>query len=268
MRLVRSDLDKMFARRQSADDFTRKIDTVFECDGKPCTTLQPWAELVPPSEEAANRIRAIIADKEAIEAARVARMNAQQSIYPGLSKSTLGAFSFPSNFAKALQLGPGMSLKYEDRDVSTLKANLTKVRETYEERDLHYFYEQKAHKINILITNTADRYIEDCSVEIKIKRIFDFVVAARVYEELLSSSSGYLSMTVMPVVRLASYARLHYPKVKADVEWYTVLDHPSDDAVAVAVQHGVVGGVHKHDAARRHVVHKLDVGAGFRLVHH
>jgi hypothetical protein len=225
MRLMRSDLDKIFARRQSADEFTGKIDTVFESDGKPCTTLQPWAELVPPSEEAAIRIRAIIADKEAIEAARAARISAQQSSYPGLSKSILDSFAFSSNLAKGLQLGPGMSLKYEDRDVSTLKANLAKVRETYEERDLHYLYEQKAHKINILITNTADRYIEDCSVEIRIKRSFDFVVATTVYEKYQGSSGGYLSM---PIARPASYARLHYPKVKADAEWYTVSGHPGD----------------------------------------
>ena len=225
MRLMRSDLDKIFAQRQSADEFTGKIDTVFESDGKPCTTLQPWAELVPPSEEAAIRIRAIIADKEAIEAARAARISAQQSNYPGLSKSILDSFAFSSNLAKGLQLGPGMSLKYEDRDVSTLKANLAKVRETYEERDLHYLYEQKAHKINILITNTADRYIEDCSVEIRIKRSFDFVVATTVYEKYQGSSGGYLSM---PIARPASYARLHYPKVKADAEWYTVSGHPGD----------------------------------------
>ena len=225
MRLMRSDLDKIFAKRQSADDFTGKIDTVFESDGKPCTTLHPWAELVPPSEEAAIRIRSIIADKEAIEAARVARMNTQQSNYPGLSKSALGAFGFPSNFAKALHLGPGMSLKYEDRDVATLKTNLEKVRETYEENDLHYLYELKANKINILITNTADRYIEDCSVEIRIKRSFDFVVATKFYEKSQSSGGGYLSI---PVVRPASYARLHYPKVKADAEWYTISAHPGD----------------------------------------
>ena len=225
MRLMRSDLDKIFAQRQSADEFTGKIDTVFESDGKPCTTLQPWAELVPPSEEAAIRIRAIIADKEAIEAARAARISAQQSNYPGLSKSILDSFAFSSNLAKGLQLGPGMSLKYEDRDVSTLKANLAKVRETYEERDLHYLYEQRAHKINILITNTADRYIEDCSVEIRIKRSFDFVVATTVYEKYQGSSGGYLSM---PIARPASYARLHYPKVKADAEWYTVSGHPGD----------------------------------------
>ena len=206
-------------------DFTGKIDTVFESDGKPCTTLHPWAELVPPSEEAAIRIRAIIADKEAIEAARVARINAQQSNYPGLAKSSLGAFTFHPNFAKALHLGSGMSLKYEDRDVATLKTNLEKVRETYEEKDLHYLYELKAHKINILITNTADRYIEDYSVEIRIKRSFDFVVATKVYEKPQSSGGGYLSI---PVVRPVSYARLHYPKVKADAEWYTISGHPGD----------------------------------------
>ena len=159
MRLMRSDFDKIFTKRQSVDDFTGKIDTVFESDGKPCTTLQPWAELVPPSEEAAIRIRAIIADKEAIEAARVARIKAQQSNYPGLSTSMLDTFALSSSFARGLNLGPGMSLKYEDRDVSTLKMNLAKVRETYQEEDLHYLYEQKAHKINVLITNTADRYI-------------------------------------------------------------------------------------------------------------
>jgi len=226
MRLMRSDLDKIFAKRQSADDFTGKIDTVFESDGKPCTTLQPWAELTPPSEEAAIRIRAIIADKEAIEAAKAARLKMQQDNYPGLSKSMLETFAFPSNFAKGLQLGPGMSLKYEDRDVATLKVNLAKVRETYEDDDLHYLYEQKAHKVNILITNIADRYMEDCSVEIKIKRSFDFVVATRVYEEFQGSGGGYFSVPVAP--RPASYARLHYPKVKADADWYTVSDHPGD----------------------------------------
>lgn len=225
MRLMRSDLDKIFAKRQSADDFTGKIDTVFESDGKPCTTLHPWEELVPPSEEAAIRIRSIIADKEAIEAVRVARINAQQSNYPGMAKSTLDAFAVPPNFAKALHLGPGMSLKYEDRDVATLKADLDKVRETYKERDLHYLYELKAHKINILITNTANRYIEDCSVEIRIKRSFDFVVATTVYDKYQGSSGGYLST---PIVRPPSYARQFYPKVKVDAEWYTVSGHPGD----------------------------------------
>lgn len=216
MRLMRSDFDKIFAKRQLVDDLTGKIDAVLESNGRPCVTLQPWAELAPPSEEAAIRIRAIIAEKEAAEAARAARLNN----YPGLHKSM-----FPSSLAKGLKLGPGMSLKYEDRDVPTLKANLEKVQETYREKDLHYLYEQKAHKINILLTNTADRYLEDCSVEIKLKRSFAFVVAPTVYEKPQSNGGGYLSL---PVVRAPSHARLHYPKVKADAEWYTILAHPGD----------------------------------------
>jgi hypothetical protein len=68
--------------------------------------------------------------------------------------------------------------------------------------------------------------MEDCSVEIKIKRSFDFIVATRIYEKPQGSSGGYLSVPVAP--RPASYAQLHYPKVKANAERYTVSDHPGN----------------------------------------
>ena len=227
MRLMRSDLDRIFAKRQSLDDFTGRIETVFERDGEPCTTLRPWAELVPPSEEAATRLRNIIAEKEQAAANRVARLNAQRKRFPTLADSVLGTFEIHPSLTSGLNLGLGMSLPYEQRDVPTLKKNLEEVKETYQEKDLYYLYEQKAHKINLLITNTANRYLEDCSVEIRIKRTFDFVVvtATAIYEKPQGSGGGYFST---PIVRALTYARLHYPKIKADAGWYTVSDHPGD----------------------------------------
>jgi len=228
MKLMRSDIDRIFTKKQSSYNFYDKIDAVLESNFQPCTTLQPWPLLTPPSQVAANKIRNIIADKERDILRKEEEAQLFEERMKNLPEHLRGIGSLQQRFKLPdLAMGTNMafgSMTYEQRDIPTLKKNLSEAGKTYAEDDKHYFYEQKAHKINILIYNNGDRYLENCSVEIKVKRTFDFIIPDSIYEE--PQSGGSWLMPSLP--RPASHASLHYPTVKETAYSYTITDNTGD----------------------------------------
>lgn len=216
MKLMRSDVDRIFRQKQSADDLASKIEAVFECDGKIGTTLEPRPLYVLPSEKAANEIRSVIAAKEKSAAKQAARLKAQQE--------NPAALPSPFHNLNALRAALLPGLTYQQRDVPTLQRDLELVKETYEEDDLYSVYEKNSHKINIVFTNHGHRYIEDCSVEIRIKKAFDFTIASRVYAKPVNGS-GFIIIPPRPPL---SAEQLHYAKVKEIENYYIIASHIGD----------------------------------------
>lgn len=58
--------------------------------------------------------------------------------------------------------------RYEQRTTETLKKNLENVTETYCEDDWYHICEEKASKINILVNNEGEQYLEDVLFSLKI----------------------------------------------------------------------------------------------------
>lgn len=233
MKLMRADIDRIFVKRQQiVPDLAAKLDAVFEVDGEVSTNMQPGLDTGLPSEGAARRIRRIIADKELTEAQREARQKALEENPSALGLSVrniLGSQNFLGThpaFAKMVSMsafGLGMNTPYEERDIPTLKENLENVRKTYKEDDLYYLYEERARKINILISNYGDRYIENCSVEITVKKSFPLIVAPAVYHKPESRSS------FTPVaISMAGRGMSTYPNVSETEDNYLIKAHLGD----------------------------------------
>lgn len=227
MRLMRSDIDRMFAKKQSGYNFYDKIDAVLQSDGQPCTTLRPWPILTPPSQVAANEIRQVIADKERAILKRAEEARLLEERMKNLPENLRGIGALQQGLKLPdFAIGANMMFghtTYEQRDIPTLQKNLSKVKETYAENDKHYLFEQKTHKLNILISNTGDRYLENCSVEITVKRTFNFIIPNRIYEK---PQGGSWLMPSPP--KPASYASLHYPTIKRNADSYIIIDNIGD----------------------------------------
>jgi Putative DNA-binding domain len=225
MRLMRSDLDKIFAKRQVVPDLAAKLEAVFEVDGQLSTRMTPALDSGLPSASAARDIRRAIADKEMSEAQREARK--QAALDNKIPNSALfNIFEVNPVFAQMNEMAAsisGRSLPYEQRTLATLREDLETVEKTYEEEDLYYLYEERAGKVNLLLSNHGEQYIEDCSVEIRIKRSFPFVVSSAIYRK-----PKYRSAFMPLVINSPSFERTYYPKVTETADSYLIKNHLGD----------------------------------------
>jgi hypothetical protein len=229
MRVVRSDINRMFQQRQTVPELANNIDVVLVSDAKICTTLEPWTDFMPPSEEQAKRIRGVIADKER-EAEKKRRREAEWAAKLEANKGKVDLTSMlfrPINEIPSfsMPLMPG-GTTYEERDIPTLKGNLVNVKHTYKEDDLHYMYEIKAHKINFRITNNGEQYIENCSIKLDVKRNFGFIIPSKIQRKPVHNTSAFGAN--LHVIHPPSFSELNYPEVKKSPESYTISQHIGD----------------------------------------
>lgn len=225
MRLMRGDLDKMFAKRQVVPDLAAKLEAVFEVDGQPSTSLTPVLDPGLPSASAARSIRRAIADKELNAAEREAKKQAMlEKKLPGYAM--LNVLESNPLFAQMNEMSAwasGRGLPYEKRDLATLKDDLEAIKKTYLAEDLYYLYEERARKINIRLSNHGEQYIEDCSVEIRIKKSCPFVVSAALYPK-----PEYQSPFKPLVLNGPSFEKINYPKVTETAGSYLIKAHLGD----------------------------------------
>lgn len=220
-RLMRSDLDKIFAKRQVVPDLAAKLDAAVEVNGELSTRLTPALDTGLPSASAARKIRQVIADKGRTEAEREARKQAMlDKKLPGQNMldfiSAHPALQQASELAAQLAKVSGHSLSYEQRDVATLQEDLRVVEETYLREDQYYHHEERAQKINFILSNHGDRYIENSSVEIRIGKSFGLDVAPKLYRKP-DYRTSYLASISGP-----DYEALDYPKVTETEDYYRV----------------------------------------------
>ena len=225
MRLMRSDLDKIFAKWQVVPDLATKLEAVFEVDGQPSTSLTPILDSGLPSASAARSIRRAIADKELIATEREAKKQAMlEKKLPGYAM--LNILESNPIFAQMNEMSAwasGRVLPYEKRDLATLKEDLEAVKKTYLVEDLYYLYEERARKINLRLSNHGEQYIENCSVEIRIKKSCPFVVSAALYPKPEHQSPFSLASLNGP-----SFEKINYPKVTETTDSYLIKAHLGD----------------------------------------
>jgi len=226
MKLMRADIDRIFAKRQMVPNLAAKLEAVFEVDGQPSNRMTPEMDTGLPSASAARRIRWAIADKELTEEQREAK---RQALLDKTKNPAHKMFNFLDKHPALKMMNrmtasaSGLSMPYEERDLDTLREDLESVQKTYQEADLYYLHEERARKINILVSNHGEQYIEDCSVEICIKKAFGLMVAPTIYRKPKNRSQ------FMSIVALGpDYEALDYPKVTETEDSYLIKAHMGD----------------------------------------
>lgn len=121
--------------------------------------LPATKEIELPSERAEKRIRELIDEK---------KRSLEQSVY-------LKDFPVISIL--------GFHVPYEQRSINDLEKNLLNIKETYKKHDLYEFFELNSHKLNIIILNDGDQYIEDAAFQIDIDKVEGLFIPKKIFEK-------------------------------------------------------------------------------------
>lgn len=189
-RLMRQDLDRIFLKRGESG-FTGVIRIGFDDPrGLKEVTLSAADKIILPSDLAAKKIRSILAEREQPDRGELMRI--QRMFESGLIRSSI--------------FGP---TSYAQRSTEELRENLEHVKDTYRDDDLHELYEVKGTKINLLIVNEGETYVEDTSIKVDIPKLEGLRVARRIYPKPVRSSNPFEAITARPFM----YGH-NYPKVR------------------------------------------------------
>ncbi|AHA07730.1 hypothetical protein Btoyo_1728 [Bacillus toyonensis BCT-7112] len=111
---------------------------------------------------------------------------------------------------------PFQVVPYAQRSTETLKENLKNVEETYDEDDWFYLGEEISHKLNIILRNDGDKYLEDVSIRMEIPREDGVIVMDCIHSEpsrgILHTSFQNSGLTNM----------MHYPSVETEEHYFIV----------------------------------------------
>ena len=106
--------------------------------------------------------------------------------------------------------------KYEDRSIEELEKNLENVKSDYREKDQFARYEELAYKLNFILLNQSDQYVEDCSLTITLPYGAGVDIATKiVLPPQAPSTFGYTTPRSMP---------LGYPSVELQANQYLIRD--------------------------------------------
>ena len=199
-KMTRRDLDRIFEKKIKKDKFDGKIQLSFSgySPGQEIE-LMTTGDIKLPSQRAAEKIKKIIKEKK-----QLAKMKTQSAALTGIP----AILESQKRLAEILRTAatPFASIPYEQRSLEELEKNLKEIDQTYCEDDYYELFELNSHKINISILNQGHMYIEDASIQVKIKKIDELLVADKVYEEPKNNI-----IIVSP--RVSSYESMNYPEV-------------------------------------------------------
>lgn len=167
LKVSRADLDRIYTQKDKKYNFDDSIDIGFsDTNYKKEITISPIRNIELPSQRAAKKIRNLIKKKTEEKASPTTHANL-------LSEQLKLAALRPL-------LGP---TPYEDRSIDTLEQDLSQVEETYQDDDKYEFFELHSFHLNFDILNSAEEYIQDASVIIKIVNDESFIISDRILEK-------------------------------------------------------------------------------------
>ncbi len=202
LKATRKDFDRMYLRHLESRYFKGDVEILFTPAQSRRLCLQTIGDIELPSTLTQERIRKIIDKKEALRA------------------KDPKAYEFSN-----INLAPMFSGRpYEKRSIEELKKILETLREDFFEKDMHHVYEERSHRVNLSITNRGNEYIEDASIQVRIKRSGGLAIADVVYKVRESSSNPMLPY----VPRVASYSELNYPSVEVIDDFYVISEDIGD----------------------------------------
>ncbi len=202
-KMIRRDFDGIYQRKMTRDRFDGKVQLSFSKHaGSPreielATTA--WVEL--PSGIAAKRIKSIIKKKTELSNNKT-QSTAQAGVAAYLASQ--------QDLAKGLQriANPLAPIPYEQRSLDELEKDLAEVYRTYHDADCHQAFELNCHKINIIVLNEGQKYIEDASIRLQCENLEGLIIAERVYEK---PKDDIFNVTISASV--PSYESVNYPEV-------------------------------------------------------
>lgn len=101
---------------------------------------------------------------------------------------------------------------YRNRSTEQLQKDLENIKEIYEDYDLYYICEEKAEKVNLVLKNNANEYLNDASVEIQVP-----INSALVMEDIYEKPNNDYSQT-----RVLNVEKYLYPRVEKKSDKYIV----------------------------------------------
>ena len=200
-RTMRRDLDVIIEKKIKKDRFDGKIQLSFSgYISSQEIELVAISEIKLPSQRAAEKIKSIIKEKKQL--AKIKTQNADFTKISSIFELQKRLIENPFRVANPLA-----SIPYEQRTLEELQKNLKEVDQTYHDDDCYEFFELNSHKINISILNEGDKYIEDASIQLQIKKIEGLLVAEKVYVEPKNDINSLVNAHV------PSYESMNYPEV-------------------------------------------------------
>lgn len=201
-RLVRRDIDRIFKSKLNNYNFEELIEVTPQCNESKDYFSYASSEFVFPSDEAKLEIEEAIIYRE-----RVEREKRESKIDESIRPELKSIFNVPLLDTYYNPYGP-----YEQRNIHTLKKNLEDVRKDYSNDDAHACFEENGNKLNILLYNRGDRYIDDASVEVTLERNFLFFIADKIYKK----PSSY------PIIDTPNWDSINYPLIQETDDEYVI----------------------------------------------
>jgi hypothetical protein len=225
-RLERSDFERFYSVRQKQIGYSGELFVSFaDSDGQQRTTLLSVGHSPVPSQCAAIKIQDILNARQAERECQ----REQQRRYEENMRRLEATSPYISNLFKAFgditisnplagaglaSMGSlssmfGSSVPYEHRSDEELQKNLLQIGDTYRADDLYVLHEIRAAKVNFVIENRGEEYVEDASLRLTIDSCNGQLVVVKrpvkkPYRSLYSFDLAPPTPLDYPVVKFAS----------------------------------------------------------------
>jgi len=196
-RITRRDLDEILNFR-SKTFFSDKIEIGFNEEFNSSLNIQAVREIELPSEKAKVEIMNIINERER-----------NKSFEDNFSAFSRLSFDTPKFYS------PFQQIPYSEKSTESLERCLESLSEDYSDEDNYYIGEEKSEKINLMLFNRGDTYLEDVTIMLEIPMESGHVID-RIYDKP-NSDGVYFT----PAIRTISQEDI-YPQVVKNTDKYIV----------------------------------------------
>ena len=206
--MIRRDLDQIYESKKSSEDYNKVVQIAFSgFNGMQDIELPAVRRFVRPSERANEEILKVIKQKKS-------------ELELKSASNVVNRFGFRADLTSAYAFLGGTP--YESRSIEELEKNLAVVKETYRSDDYYEVFEKHSHKINITIINNGLSYLEDCSIEVIVKKIPGLLIASTIYEK---PENNYMLLLKPDLV---NHGSIMYPSVNSTEDTWIIKEAIGD----------------------------------------
>jgi len=196
--MIRRDFDAIYEQKMAYFGFNGHVEMLFEENESDNITIPTARKLTLPSEREAKKIRHVIEEKK--------NPGTQKPEIPSISTIlSLDDITYAIHGAKP----------YRKRTLEELEDSLENVRKDFATEDKYFRFEENGYKLNIILHNKGEQYIEDGEIHVHIPKAEGLLVAHRVTAEPHYDSYGNATI-------IGPHHDLKYPIV-TEYENYTVI---------------------------------------------
>jgi len=192
-KMERRDFDRIYNKKSLQKSYIGDVEIKFSENQESTIQLSSLKEFVLPSRQAAEKIEGILEKRKK---------------NPFIEKSL---FLNPSSFFG--------STPYESRSTEELERNLSIISQAYSDDDAYELYEHHSQKINFLVENKGQQYIEDATIEVTFPKMEGLLVVDKIYEKPIHNSNP------LALPQLRSFDSMNYPSIKEQNDSIIILVH-------------------------------------------